>query len=1304
MPVNLYDAFEFSYATNYDPNIYGGGSIGGTLIGHTDGYVNVSENVPALSVGDQVRVDQQPTVGTDVVTGIYYSAITNVTFLDAQGESQTALVSSITITSEGSDGAERVFTFLTGPNIPPDGFQDVVTISWSSQFASPLQSLDDNIFPELFIDRDSSVADDPDPSVDDEILHDIVLTSLSDWPGSNTSLEFSNDELTGVFDNVTLRHDQTQSGEIGPGDELVINGVVYTVVDIADAENSEIFDSDSLTGEPVDNVQLFLLESSGTQVVALGIPDTSGDHESIFRIDLGAVSGSLGTPASSGDFDQNNAVSLGPEPTTGGEIFEFTLHDAIHIADDLGDTSSSGATLDTGVDGELITVEDSLQLFTAAENVLAVGDTLIYEGENGPITYTLTDIANYNGASANLDGGGTASLGSRGAFQLKFSMADGSSGEDLFFLLPSDDANSGTGNLVGITGISIPPTPATPANVSAIQLDSFDQDDNVSLAVSATTIHDIIKIDSGVFPFSNSVYDVGGLEEVHDNVTVELGASGTISVGSIIDLGSQQVELVSVKSFENARIEYGNNDGSGPDVIPDYAGDLWLVEDTSSGVRWLLLPQVDGAPLPDITSISFANASFGDEGTEAQIDSYLSDEDVSIGDPQVFDLIEVARPLDSGDSGAKLTSGIDLIGVEEGAILQGAGPQGDWSVGQTVQIGSDVYSTTSIQSISEGQTEFDLVSGQQFSVSDPSFLVTLENQNSSDIKQFLVLSDDLGDIEGISSITLPTVSDSGGFVIEHVADDYTQNDTVTLSSLQPGEDSYVYDVIRISSDLAGTNYVQPGVVLSANEELAAVEEPLVLTADEGDGDQDLDIGEQVEIEGRTLTFEGHYLPNLFQVSLADGSELSKVGTILRFSDDETGDVVEYLVFPEAEDTPNDLPEIATVTISGPPQFSEFGISNLNDTYGVDNDVSLATPVEDAFVYDAIKISSDLVGTNYIQNGTALTRNNEVVAVDEPLVLAATEGDRDGDLDVGEQVEFDGQLLTFVGSDIAFVEVVSTDGSTSTERGSFLHFTDSDGTEIDYFVIRDNDGSNNYPEIQSITITGSPGVGAGTVVDLDEQFGVDNDIELACFCRGTMIETPGGARAVEDLKVGDFVLTLDHGPQPIKWVGKNAVEGKGDLRPVRVSYSFEGNNREILVSPQHRVLFRSAETELLFSENEVLVSAKFLVNCGLAEYVESELVEYFHIAFAQHEIVFSNGIASESFLPGNIILSPNDRDISHELSQILPTIDVAQKDLVAQKACRYCLKGFEARLLSRDLSKHLVFASFEQLVGEGVVDL
>ena len=80
----------------------------------------------------------------------------------------------------------------------------------------------------------------------------------------------------------------------------------------------------------------------------------------------------------------------------------------------------------------------------------------------------------------------------------------------------------------------------------------------------------------------------------------------------------------------------------------------------------------------------------------------------------------------------------------------------------------------------------------------------------------------------------------------------------------------------------------------------------------------------------------------------------------------------------------------------------------------------------------------------------------------------------------------------------------------------------------------------------------------------------------CYAPGTMIGTPDGQRAVEDLQVGDLVMTLDHGPQAIRWVhsGDHPLEAVDvDAKPVLIAAGALGKGRptqDLIVSPQHRM--------------------------------------------------------------------------------------------------------------------------------------
>jgi len=184
---------------------------------------------------------------------------------------------------------------------------------------------------------------------------------------------------------------------------------------------------------------------------------------------------------------------------------------------------------------------------------------------------------------------------------------------------------------------------------------------------------------------------------------------------------------------------------------------------------------------------------------------------------------------------------------------------------------------------------------------------------------------------------------------------------------------------------------------------------------------------------------------------------------------------------------------------------------------------------------------------------------------------------------------------------------------------------------------------------------------------------------ACFTAGTMLRTMAGRRRIETLRVGDLVETLDHGLQPIRWIGCSLVDGSGAFAPVRFETGAIGNDRPLLVSPQHRILWTGAQTELLFAETEVLVPALHLV--GMAGVTRAPMAEvtYLHLLFDRHEIVFSEGALSESFHPASQMLA-GDRALRAEIAALFPDCPGLRPGRAAAVA-RPVLAAYEARLLA-----------------------
>lgn len=143
--------------------------------------------------------------------------------------------------------------------------------------------------------------------------------------------------------------------------------------------------------------------------------------------------------------------------------------------------------------------------------------------------------------------------------------------------------------------------------------------------------------------------------------------------------------------------------------------------------------------------------------------------------------------------------------------------------------------------------------------------------------------------------------------------------------------------------------------------------------------------------------------------------------------------------------------------------------------------------------------------------------------------------------------------------------------------------------------------------------------------------------------------------IEDLQVGDLVRTKDHGFQPIRWVGSSTCYARGDMAPILIRKGALGNTLDLKVSPNHRMMLADWRAEILFGQPEVLVPAKALVNDHSILRVEGGEAVYFHMMFDQHEIVFSEGVPSESFYPSEDVLTETESATCVEILALFPEL-------------------------------------------------
>ena len=151
--------------------------------------------------------------------------------------------------------------------------------------------------------------------------------------------------------------------------------------------------------------------------------------------------------------------------------------------------------------------------------------------------------------------------------------------------------------------------------------------------------------------------------------------------------------------------------------------------------------------------------------------------------------------------------------------------------------------------------------------------------------------------------------------------------------------------------------------------------------------------------------------------------------------------------------------------------------------------------------------------------------------------------------------------------------------------------------------------------------------------------------------------------VEELLVGDKVITRDNGLQEIAWVGHREfssmdLDRNEDLRPILIKAGALGPNApetDILVSPNHRMLITNDITALVFDERETLVAAKHLLGKKGVKRVNIGGVGYHHVLFEHHEVILGNGAWSESFQPGDYSLGTLETAQKDEIFKIFPEL-------------------------------------------------
>jgi Ca2+-binding RTX toxin-like protein len=221
----------------------------------------------------------------------------------------------------------------------------------------------------------------------------------------------------------------------------------------------------------------------------------------------------------------------------------------------------------------------------------------------------------------------------------------------------------------------------------------------------------------------------------------------------------------------------------------------------------------------------------------------------------------------------------------------------------------------------------------------------------------------------------------------------------------------------------------------------------------------------------------------------------------------------------------------------------------------------------------------------------------------------------------------------------------------------------------------------------INYTDSTGETTSLIIEVTPVVDVCVIPALPCFVQGSMIAMADGEIPIENLKVGDLIQTLDHGLQPIRWIGHRHLSA-GDLaenenmRPIRIRKNVVSDGKgvgDLVVSPQHRILISSKVAQRMFGDTEILVAAKQLLAIDGVDIADGfEDVTYFHILFDQHEIIYANGVPSESLYLGKEAQKSLSAAGREEIYTLFP--EVASPTFTAV-SCRLIIQNKQARKLA-----------------------
>ncbi|MCI4678011.1 Hint domain-containing protein [Rhodoblastus acidophilus] len=494
--------------------------------------------------------------------------------------------------------------------------------------------------------------------------------------------------------------------------------------------------------------------------------------------------------------------------------------------------------------------------------------------------------------------------------------------------------------------------------------------------------------------------------------------------------------------------------------------------------------------------------------------------------------------------------------------------------------------------------------------------------------------------------------------------DYTWNNTVTNGDWEdannwtslPSGGTYP----QLSTDNA-TIAVSPGgagITVNVNSGETISIQNLVLTGSPGYGAATLQMngGSLTTSSTITLTNGNSYIDG-YGTIVADGGFTKNVGTP---GITASGGVLDLTgnISPGTINLFIDSASLSTLKLESTVSQSSITINSANQTLEIGASGALTLSAAESVTNGAIRIDggtlTDMSGLT-IGAGASLTGTG---TVNGPITGAGTITASGGALTLSGQVDTSGtssslviedgatlQLtsttdvglpgvnptLTFTGNGGLFIDTAASVGGL--HLGLIFGFSGADRIQIKEIGLNDTvswDSSLNKLTIHNGPVSESFTFEAGTqgqFFTISQSNGVDT-LQL-CFMAGTSIRTPDGDVAIETLKRGDLVMTVDGAAKPVNWLGRQTVSTifADPVRslPIRVRAGALAENapsRDLLISPDHALLVE-----------DVLIQAGALVN-GTSIIRETKLPKVFvycHVELDDHSLILAENTPAETFV-------------------------------------------------------------------------